>query len=60
MANTNLWDENGQPITNKITVEDWDAKVAENGLTLEQQMEILKAALLKNGVKPCYWGIKQR
>ena len=55
MADTNLWDEYGQPKTLKITTEDWEEYCEEKGYTLEQQMKMLKATLLRNGIKPAYW-----
>tara|TARA_R110002020_G_scaffold401744_1_gene611922 strand:- start:248 stop:427 length:180 start_codon:yes stop_codon:yes gene_type:complete len=55
MAGNNLWNENGDPQTLKITTEDWEQYCEDKGYTLEQQMEMLKETLRKNGVKPAYW-----
>ncbi len=57
MSNQPLWDEHGSPLTRKITEEDWNTKMSDNNVSPEEQIKLLKEALLKNGIKPVSWGV---
>ncbi len=58
MSNQPLWDEHGQPLTRKITEEDWNTRMSDNNVSPEEQIKLLQKALLKNGIKPVSWGVK--